>query len=361
MARVKETEKKRKKSFWYSITHTKSLSPKEYRGMVRKVSLFVAAGFLGSFIVFIALAYLGGINKVIGIMFGSNLLLYSLAFVSEMAGYTIRYAKWSYFLKRLKVKVPSKKNFMVYLSLYSMNITPGKIGRVVAAFTLNRITKIRFMNIVPIVTMDIFTDFLGIAILALIASLYFDKYVIFVIIADIVMLLPFVFLLNDWLFNLLRKMLKSSRYLEMFSLYGEEYFASQSILNKPDVYLVSMMFTLPAAFFSSLTLFFALTAVGVLPHLSTTVFSYTIAQITGMVSTVPGTVGVTDASLAALLVGVVGVNSATAYAVTIMTRLASLWFGVILGGICLFYTLRYWHPKKTKKPDKGSSAAKRLR
>jgi uncharacterized protein (TIRG00374 family) len=355
-----KTSKVLKKSFWYSITHTKTLSEHEYKSMVRKVSLFVGAGFLGSFIVFLALAYLGGINKVIGIILGSNLLLYSLAFVSEMAGYTIRYAKWSYFLKRLKVKVPGKKNFLVYLSLYAMNITPGKIGRVVAAFTLNRITKIRVMNIVPIVTMDIFTDFLGIAILALIASIYFDKYVIFVIIADIVMLLPFIFLLNDWLFNLLKKMLKSSRYLQMFSLYGEEYFASQSKLNKLDVYAVSMVFTLPAAFFSSLTLFFALLAVGVIPPISVTVFSYTIAQITGMVSTVPGTVGVTDATLAALLNGVAGMNGAMASAVTIMSRMASLWFGVIIGGICLFYTLRYWNPK-SKNAGKGNKSATKRR
>ncbi|EQD30932.1 hypothetical protein B2A_13911, partial [mine drainage metagenome] len=46
-----------------------------------------------------------------------------------------------------------------------MNLTPGRIGRVVSAYTIDRVSNTHFVEILPIVSMDIFTDFLGFVVL----------------------------------------------------------------------------------------------------------------------------------------------------------------------------------------------------
>ena len=345
---------KKKESFWYAVAHQEHLNKRGYIKLVRRVYLFIGGGFAVSLAVFIILALIGGIDKVIDIILSSRLYIYALAFASVFLGYMLRFIKWNYFLKVLGLKVPFKKNISIYMSLYSMNITPGKIGRVIAAYTLNRVTKIGFANIVPIVTMDIFTDFMGFAVVALLAALYFHKFVTYVALIDIALLLPFVFILNDWLYNKLKKAFGKSRFIKTFTLYGEEYYQSQSKLNSPKVYAVSMLVTVPAAILNSMTLFFALLAIGVTPAFSGSVFVYSSSLVFGMISAVPGNIGVEDAALAALASSMFHLSASISSAVTIMTRLAELWFGVILGGAFLLYTLKYWSPHtREQKPQKN--------
>ncbi len=339
-----------KKSFWYSIVHQKRLSREGYLRLVHRVSIFVGIGFAASLIVFLGIAIFGGFRDVLGIISHANFYIYSLAFVAVAGSLSLRFIKWKYFMNVLGLKLDIKKNLAVYFSLYSMNITPGNVGRVVAAYSLNRLTKIRFANIVPIVTMDIFTDFIGFAVLALLAAIYFHMFITYVVIIDIVLLLPFVFILNDWLYNVLKSLLKRSRFIKTFTPYGEEYFASQNKLNTPHVYAVSLFVTLPAAFLNSLTLFFSLLALGITPSIAGSVFVYSSSTIFGMVSAVPGSIGVTDGALVAVVGSVFKLDSTLSSAVTIMSRLADLWFSVLLGAIFFFYTLKYWTPstKRTR-------------
>ncbi len=337
-----------KKSFWYSITHQTKLDKASYLRLVRRISVFVGIGFAASIAVFAGIAIFGGFTNVLGVISHAKLDIYAFAFISVFAALLLRFVKWNYFLKVVGLKVPIKKTLSVYFSLYSMNITPGNVGRVVAAYTLNRITKIRFVNIVPIVTMDIFTDFIGFAALAILAAIYFHIYITYIAIIDIVLLIPFLFILNGWLYNLIKNALRKSKFMKTFTPYGEEYFASQSKLNTPKVYAISLFVTLPAAFLNSLTLFFSLMALGMTPSLPGSVFVYSSSTVIGMVTAVPGSIGVTDGALVALVGSVFKLDASTASAVTIMSRLADLWFSVILGAIFFFYTLRYWNPSASE-------------
>jgi uncharacterized protein (TIRG00374 family) len=317
----------------------------------------VAIGFLASIAVFFAIGFLGGITQVASEIFRANLGYYALAFVCVFIGYMLGFIKWRYLLRVLNLKVPFLKNLGIYLSLYSMEMTPGRIGRVIVAYTLSKITKIRAVTILPIVTMDIFTDFLGFALLALIAGIYLDKYVIYIVIAIALLCLPWLFVMNDWFFNLLKKLLKNHRYIDSFSMYGKEYFRSyKTKMNKPRVYLLSIIFTLPASFFIALSLYFSLLAIGVLqPPVGASVLAFTGAQIAGMITGLPGSLGFTDGAMVALVGSIFGINQAASTAATIMTRIATLWFSIIVGGGALFYTLRYWYitpPNLKKKKNK---------
>ncbi len=333
------------KGFWYDITHKSRMTKEEYLGMINKITLFISIVFILSLVVFIVLAYLGNFDAVVSTMLSANLLIYSLAFVAVFFAIALKFGKWSYYLKILKVRVSAKKSFPAYTSMYSMDLTPGKIGRVVAAYTMNRISNMRFISILPIVTLDIFTDFLGSAILALLVAIYMNQFIIEVFIVDVVLLIPFLFLLHPWFYDMLKKLIKKSKYFRMFSIYGDEYFLAQNRLNKFSVYFVSLVFTLPAAFLISSAMYFSILSIGIHPQLSQSVFVFSISDVIGMVSTLPGQIGATDGSMIALLGSIMHLSAATSSAVTIMTRIASLWFGLLVGGIALFYTIRFWNPK----------------
>lgn len=338
-----------KKSFWYTAVRTKTMSPKEYRRRVNKVIALVLLVFIASFIVFLGIALFGGIGNVISIMSHSNISLYALAFLFVFLGYLVSFGKWTFFMKKLNVKVPLLKNFAVYMSMYSMELTPGRIGRVICAYTLHRITKIPIMRVAPIVTMDLVTDFFGAAIVAVIGAIYFNKFIVIVIIGAIISVLPTIFVINDWFFRLLKKWLKGTKYIPAMNLFGNQYFRSQHKLNRPSVYLTALVFTVPSALLYAMALYFTLLAVGTGASVSGSVLIYYSSNIIGTMTGLPGNVGVTDGAMVAMLGGILHLDPAAASAVTIMTRVATLWFGLVLGGIFLLYTLRYWGLRRGEK------------
>ena len=342
-----------KTSLWFQIAHPQEIDRAEYVNLIKRVRRFVIFFLFIGLLVFLAAVWFGGANQVLGVLLSANPLIYLLAFVSVFVGLMMSFGKWVYYLRVLGLKVPFKKNLAVYLSLYSMDITPGRVGRLVAAYTLNRITDIEFMNIAPMITIDIFTDFLGMAILALIAALYFQYNVLAIVIVDAALLIPFGFVLNRWLFDLFKKYLAKNRYVKSFSPYGEQYFLAQSKLNNAKVYAVSLIFTVPAALMMALALWLTFASVGVHPSMSGTVLVFSSSQVYGMVSAVPGNIGVTDISLVAFTESVLGANKSVSVAVTIMARIATLWFGVLVGGVFLLHTLGYWSKGKNVKKRKS--------
>lgn len=327
------------------------MNRQKYFSLIHGIRTFLIAVIIIGFIVFLAIGLFGGINQVYNTIISAKWYIYIFAFVFMLCSFSIRFIKWDYYLKRLGIHVPKSKNFQVYLSLYSMDLTPGRVGRIVSAYSLNRITKKKLASLIPVVTMDIFTDFLGYGIVALAAAIYFKTDVLYIAGVDLFLLLPFIFLINNRVYNLIKGLFKNN-FLKQFTLYGDEYFASQSSLNRPKVYLVSLLVSVPAAILEACAFFATSLSIGLEPHLGKTIFVYVVTELVGMASALPGAIGVQDGLLVAFSNTVLGYDKAISSAVTIMTRLATLWFGVAIGSIFLIYTFKYWDEKKKKDKKK---------
>jgi len=65
-------------------------------------------------------------------------------------------------------------------------------------------------------------------------------------------------------------------------------------------------------------------------------FIYSVGTILGAITFLPGGLGLTEASVAGLLVKVIHLPKAYAASATIIIRLCTLWFAVILGGAVIF-------------------------
>ncbi len=323
-------------------TPSRKLDRAQYIKLVGRFRLLAILVLVGSFAVFIAIALFGGFSEVLGIIGHAVLYLYALAFLCVFLSYCFRYLKWDYFTKKLGLNVPWKKNFLVYLSTNGMAITPGNVGSVVAAYTLKKITGVRFSKILPMITVQLFTDFLGFALFALAAALIIGRYIVYVVILDIILIVPFLLIINPWLYNLLKRKKKKGNILKRVYRHARHYYMSQNALNNKRTYLVSLLFTAPADILNSMALYFSILAVGIRPQVLRSIFVFSTSQIFGMITALPGGIGAADASFVVLLKATFGMSPALSSAVTIMARLATVWFGVALGIIALIYTIRYW-------------------
>ncbi len=329
----------------------------EYLSAVNKFKNLIIITFVASIIVFVVVALFGGITKVIGIILGANPYLYAAAFLLVFVGMIVRFGRWSYCLKTLKIRIPFKKSFAAYMSLYSMDITPGRVGRIVAGYTINKVAHSKFMKVAPIITMDLFSDFLGFAILAIITSFIFHMFFWYVVTFVILLSISFIFLLHEGAYRLMNRSDFIKGLLRKFAPQINDYYSSQNALNNRKVYLTALIYTIPAELLDSLALYFSAIAIGIKATAVPSVFIYSVSQIFGMVSTLPGSVGVTDATMVLLLGSTFKIGSALSSAATIMTRLPTLWFSVIIGMVFFVYTLRYWNDgKQAKKAPAGKQA-----
>ena len=314
----------------------------------RHIVALIMAVSLAIFVVIAALAILNeGVSQFLSTLYSINLYYYMAAFAVLFAGYLMRFPKWEMYLERLKVKVNRKDSLVVYLSMYSMDITPGRWGRGVVSYTLNRITGSRFATTFPAVVADIFTDFLGFGVLAIVSAFFVRKYVLISIIITLILLLPFVFLYVKGPFEFLRRKLSRVRSLRSFWDVGALYFKEKNKLGSRE-YLISIAYTLPSMVLTGVALYFVILAFGVhigIAQLPEVMFIYSSSLLFGIITGAPATLGVTDAALISYLTVFFpdfGVTFGVAAAITIFFRIVSVWFVQGFGSAALFYTMRRW-------------------
>jgi uncharacterized protein (TIRG00374 family) len=68
--------------------------------------------------------------------------------------------------------------------------------------------------------------------------------------------------------------------------------------------------------------------------LPTAIGIYAVSMLVGALSFIPGGLGSTEAVMV-LLLKLTGVDATTALAITLIARVATLWFAVVLGLLCL--------------------------
>lgn len=329
-------------------TIQKMQKEEQFRERIRRIRYTVFLLIAFSFVVFIAIAVLAvlneGLTAFIGSILGIDLWYLGAALLAVFASYAIRFPKWQMYLNKLKIRLNLRTSFVIYMSMYSMDITPGRWGRAVVAFTINRITGAKFGRTFPAVVADNFTDFLGFAIVAAVVVFFVNKYVLLSVILIVLMLIPFVFLYMERPFKYLKSKLDRIKRLESFFSVGLMYFRRKRMLDR-NTYIYSLIVTIPSVILIGIALYLIILGFGVQlspAYLPTIIFIYCFSTMLGMVSGVPGTLGVTDAALLTYLTAMLPISFGLVAGITIMFRLATVWFVEIMGFGCLAPTFKYW-------------------
>ncbi len=150
-------------------------SKSDYKSAVQSARSAVFFILFLSFLVFVAIAgyaiWNEGVSNFVRTFESMNLKYFAAALALIFISYSMRFPKWSLYLKRLGVEIPAGRSFVIYLSMYSMDITPGRWGRAIVSYTINKLSKVKFAVTFPAVVADIFTDFLGFAVITDVTAL----------------------------------------------------------------------------------------------------------------------------------------------------------------------------------------------
>jgi uncharacterized protein (TIRG00374 family) len=290
--------------------------------------------------VVIVLGLIGDVQQV-GQSFGS----FEWATIPAILGFTLlnyalRWLKWDYYLRHMAMhhSVGYGDSALLFTSGMVMAVTPGKIGEVLKSYLLKQINGTPISASAPIVLAERITD--GLAMLLLMSfglTLYAPARPAFFLLLLLTIAGLVVLQFRPLIERLLSVVAQLPRGDTIAPRLLTAYVSSRALLSWR-VLLASTIISLVSWFGECIAFYYVLRGLGqpasYLLLLQAT-FIFAASTLFGLVSFLPGGLGVSEASSAGLLVLIVGMASGPATTATIIIRFCTLWFGVTLGAVAL--------------------------
>ncbi|MEI7814363.1 MAG: lysylphosphatidylglycerol synthase transmembrane domain-containing protein [Coriobacteriia bacterium] len=285
------------------------------------VLLFAAAG------LFVFFADIGKIGAVIRWF---DLRYLPLIVALSLVKFLMWYVKWDYYLALIDVHIPRLDDILIYLSGFSLSLTPGKVGELLRSWIMQDQFGIPAEKTVPLTLMERATDALAMGIIACLtfSSVGSNPLVVVVVLAVLFAVL-FVLRRRSWVEAVLRR-LERVRFLARFARKLDDSYESTHAISGPRHNVYGIMNGLVSWVAEGLVFYFILIAVGSPIAIPQALFVTSVAAIVGAISSIPGGLIANELSAIAILT-LIGVPPSVATAATLLARLSTLWLGVTLG------------------------------
>ena len=270
--------------------------------------------------------------------------LFPIILVLSFCNYISRFFKFNYYTGVLGIKIEKKLNFMIFLSSFIMSVTPGKIGEVFKSYLLKEQVNVPVSTSAPIVIAERITDFLSLILLSIAGAITFNYGKGLIIAVGIFFVLVIILLSSRRLSIGLIKILEKFKLFSRFSHKIHVAYDSIYKMVQPRELVIAVLLSVLAWFFECFGFYLVINGFGVagIIHINVFIatFIYGFSTILGAITMLPGGLGATDASIAGLLV-VLNIPKNISVASTLIIRVATLWFAVLVGVIALTFYQKY--------------------
>lgn len=299
--------------------------------LVRRIGL--AALLFG--LAFVALALVSDVGAIGRALSGLSWSAFAVAIALATGNYAVRFLRWQYYLRRLGVAVPLGESALVFFAGFVMSVTPAKLGEVLKSLLLAESRGTPVARTAPIVVAERLTDLVALVVLTGLGALTFPGGVRLTAIAAAGVALLLVTVAFRPLGELCLRIAARLPVLSRFAPKLREAYDSLRELVSPLPLLLASALAVASWGLEAGSL---LVIVRAFPGAHITwdaaCFAYGSATLIGAAAMLPGGLIVTEAGMTGVLVAL-GLTRAVASASTILVRLATLWWAVLLGGIAL--------------------------
>lgn len=306
-----------------------------FRKYKRKILFSVAFGG----VVFLLISLYADFNKLAEAFKNFNWWYFPLILLLSLGNYFIRFIKWQIYLNSLDIKLKIKRSLIIFFASFVMSVTPGKMGEILKSYLLKEEIGTPVSVSLPIVLAERLTDFISIVLLSIIGAYVFDYG------QNIILIIGAFFILLTILISFRKPSLK------IINLFGKIPFVKKhteklitaydsiNTLVKFKLMIISVFLSCIAWFCECIGLYIVLKLFLLESDIQVNVliatFIYGFSTLVGAIAMLPAGLGATEAMITGLLVSLKIPKNISA-ASTIIIRVATLWFAVLLGIIAVF-------------------------
>ena len=263
-----------------------------------------------------------------------------LTLSAVLVNYGVRFLRWHYYLRVIGINnVPPRPSFLIFLSGFSLTMVPGKLGELLKSVLLKSHYDIPISYSASIVAAERLTDVIGMALLAAVGVSIFPRGLPALIVTLVGLSAVVAVMQSRPLAERLIDLFARVPGVGRFASLARNLYESAYLLLRLRPLVLAVALAAIAWFGECVALFLILRGFG-LPStfdvLLAATFIYASASLFGAVTFMPGGLGVTEGSMTSLLQLLVGASAVIAAAATLLVRVCTLWFAIVLGGIALF-------------------------
>lgn len=309
-------------------------------------------GFLLGFLALVGLALVGDVRQLQLLLTRFDWRIFPLVLCFTLFNYSLRFVKWHYYLRQIGARIPWIESLRLFVAGFPLAMTPGKVGEVLKGVWIQQRSGIPAARGVAVVVAERISD--GLAVLALstlgvIANpRYWPAFAIILAVLVGLIVVSQIRPLALWLLAIGERLPLFKRAIPTLREFYEGSFA----LFKPKVTLLATALGTVSWLGEGIGFSFILRGLGMPATAETTanaIFILAFSTIVGAVTALPGGLGAAEASIAGMLVLVAGLETGVASAATLLIRLGTLWFGLLIGLIVWSFSLDLLGLRTTKK------------
>ena len=291
-------------------------------------------------LVFAGVAGYGDFREVWQHLVDFPLTYLGLAFGLALVNYLLRFLRWAYYLRILNLAVPFRLSSLTFLIGLAMTITPGKVGELVKSYTLRDRAGVAVSSSAPVVLMERLTDLASVALMGLVGLALLPAPVSVVLAITLAGVAAVVYLLTTRHADRVLGWRVIQRWV------GELREAQQAIrkMSRPGPFLVATALAFLAWLSEGLALWVVLEGLGADVGLLLSLPIYAGSVLVGAATTLPGGLVGTEGAMVTLLQQT-GAERDVAAAGTLLVRVATLWFAVVVG-LAAWSCLHWFVPKR---------------
>ena len=253
-----------------------------------------------------------------------------------LVNYGLRFFKWHYLLGRLGVRMPLGEDMWNFAAGLAMVISPGKAGELLKPYIVRARTGTPMARTIPALVTERLTDGIAMLILAgLSVTTYAGDKVHYLTIPAALVVGGIAVLSSQRLSMAILGLCARLPVVGKVAHKLEEMYLSMRTSVAPAPLGLTIVASLVAWGAECVGYWLVFRGLGVAASLDVSVFLYAFATVAG--GAMPGGLGVADGALAGGAVALIpGLEQGEAVAAALLIRVATLWFGVLLGAAALF-------------------------
>ena len=273
--------------------------------------------------------------------------------------YLVRFLRWQYYLRVLKVAVPAGESFLVFLGGFALTVTPGKLGEAVKAFLLRESRQVPAAVTAPIVIAERLTDLIGLLLLALVGVFTFDVDRRFLAVGAVLIGAGLLAISVESVAKLAIRVASQVPGVRRFAHRFDTIHQSTKAMLRPGPLVWAVVLSVVSWAFECVAFWLVVAGFpGANVPMQAAVFIYAAMTVVGALSFLPGGLGATEAGMLGFLTKLgTGTTPGVSLAAVFVTRLCTLWFAVGVGLLALVLFARRTHVS-LQLPERGDPQAK---
>ncbi len=324
----------------------------------RNIGRKLVAGMLLAAIVFAALALYGDVQELRRTVKAFAPSAFAVALLFAGGNYVLRIARWQYYLRQIGVRIPLGESALVFLAGFVMSVTPGKVGEVFKSLLLYESRGTSIARTAPIVVAERLTDLIALVLLISAGALAFEQGVSVALSSALLVSALLLLCAYRPLGRFALRLTARVPLLRRFTPKLSEAYEALLEMTRPAPLLIGSALALLAWGLECGSLYAIVHGFdGVVMSWDGATFAYAASTLAGAIAMMPGGLGVTEIGMTALLqtLGGPSMTAAVATAATMLVRVATLWFAVLIGLLALGLH-RALRPRVAPRPDAGPVA-----